>query len=129
MGLEPALEATKILGQMLSTAEDREVFLIRHGWVPGQPIVIAEEHELSGEVIDRSRTYFDGGHSHVTVCVFNNQERRLRFLHFIKPGEEAPTLFGEIRDVSVGVLATIAEKVYNDSLVASKPLEYAARAG
>ncbi|MDQ3151588.1 MAG: hypothetical protein M3R63_07705 [Actinomycetota bacterium] len=53
----------------------------------------------------------------------------LQFLHFIKPGEEAPTLLGEIRDVSVGVLATIAEKVYNDSLVASKPLEYAARAG
>ncbi len=35
-------------------------------------------------------------------------------------------MLGEIRDVPVGVVATIAENVYNDSLLASKPLEYAA---
>lgn len=120
--------ATKMLGQMLSSSPDREVFL-SHGWVVGQPIVMAADDELSGAVIDRSRRYFEDGHSHVTVCVYNNRKRLLRFLHLIKPdddGEEMPTLLGEIRNVPVGVVATIAENVYNDSLLASKPLEYAA---
>ncbi|MFN2495324.1 MAG: hypothetical protein ABR608_05375 [Pseudonocardiaceae bacterium] len=127
MAVEHALQATKLLAQMLRDPSEREAFLA-HGWEPNQPLVMANEAEPTGTVIDRSQLYFDQQYTWVTVCVFNNDKRLLRFLHLAKQpaGAQLPTLFGELWDVPIGTVATVAESLYRNKLFASRPLQYVA---